>query len=184
MIRSLADESLAPRWLKDRKEVPYRGILFSGLSMMIGFGVSLLFPQVYLFLTSSGGFSILFTYAIIMASHIKFRKKNGKADHDCILCGFPFSSIAVLLFLVAAIVCMPFVAGQTSGLIAGIMLLAFYVLAYLMIKAYKRAYKKSYTGKTSYGRTQRTKSSVAMEVARELTEGNKDVQDRQPKDNS
>ncbi len=179
MMRSLADESLAPRWLKDNKEVPYRGIIFSGLSMMIGFGISLLFPQVYLFLTSSAGFSILFTYVLIMATHIKFRKKNGKADHDCILCGFPFSSIAVLIFLVAAIVCMPFVSGQASGLIAGILLLVFYILAYLVMKAYKKVNKKSY-----YGRLQNAKSRVAVEISKELSENSREDKDMHSKDDS
>lgn len=184
MIRSLVTEGLAPRWLKDQREVPYRGILFSGLSMMAGFGVSLLFPKVYLFLTSSAGFAILFTYAVIMATHIKFRKKNGKADHKCRLCWVPFSSIYVLVFLVVAIICMPFVAGQTSGLIAGVALLGFYILAYQVLKAYKKVYKKDYANQASYGRMERAKSRVAVEVSPELTDVNKNEHDNHNKDDS
>ena len=36
MIRSLTDEGHAPNWLKDKRDVPYRGILFSGLAMLVG----------------------------------------------------------------------------------------------------------------------------------------------------
>ena len=38
MIRSLTDEGHAPKWLKDKRDVPYRGILFSGLAMLLGLG--------------------------------------------------------------------------------------------------------------------------------------------------
>ena len=72
MMRSLADEGDAPKWLIDKKDVPYRGILFSGFSMILGLSLGYVFPRVYLFLISSGGFAILFTYCIIMATHIRF----------------------------------------------------------------------------------------------------------------
>lgn len=42
--------------------------------MLLGLGFGFLFPKVYLFLISSGGFAILFTYVVIMATHIRFRK--------------------------------------------------------------------------------------------------------------
>ena len=56
MIRSLTNEGHAPRWLKDEREVPYRGILFSGLAMLLGLGFGLLFPRVYLVLITIGWF--------------------------------------------------------------------------------------------------------------------------------
>jgi L-asparagine transporter-like permease len=68
MMRSVADEGHAPKWLKDKTDVPYRGILFSGLAMLVGLGLGHLFPSVYLFLISSGGFATLLTYAAIMVS--------------------------------------------------------------------------------------------------------------------
>ncbi len=138
MIRSLNAEGLAPAFLKDKRDVPVRGILFSGAVILSGFGVSLLFPKVYLFLTSSGGFSILFTYAVIMATHIRFRKKHGKPSHACRLCGFPFSSLYVFVFLLLSIACMPLVSGQTSGLIAGCGLVVFFTAAYGVLRAYRK----------------------------------------------
>ncbi len=135
MIRSLADEHLAPKLLRDKKEVPYRGILFSGFSMLVGLGFGLLFPKVYLFLVSSGGFALLFTYAVIMATHIRFRKRNGcPPDGKCQMAGYPYMSILVLLALIAAIICMPFVPGQESGLIAGIVTVVFFAVCYLFLR--------------------------------------------------
>ena len=77
MIRSLTDEGHAPNWLKDKRDVPYRGIFFFRLSDADWFVFGLLFPRAYLVLITSSGFALIFTYAVIMASHIRFRK--GKA---------------------------------------------------------------------------------------------------------
>lgn len=139
MMRSLADEGLAPTWLKDKSEVPYRGILSSGFAMLMALGFGLLFPRVYLFLISSGGFAILLSYAVIMATHLRFRRKHGcPPDGKCQMWGFPYTSIFVLLSLVAAILSMPFVAGQSSGLIAGIIITVFYTVCYMLMRFYQR----------------------------------------------
>ncbi len=134
MIRSLADEGMAPGWLKERSDVPYKGILFSGFAMLLGLGLGILLPRIYLFLISSGGFAILFTYVIIMATHIKFRNKNGKPVDKLKLRGFPYSSLFTLILLIGAIISMPFISGQGVGLIAGIGMIVFYTLCYTIIK--------------------------------------------------
>lgn len=133
MMRSLADEGYAPVFLRDKKEVPYRGIIASGIAMLLGLGIGMLLPRVYLFLISSGGFVMLFIYAVIMATHIRFRKKNGcPPDGKCQLWGFPYTSAIVLVVLVLSIAGMPFVPGQEAGLIAGGVLVAFYTAVYLI----------------------------------------------------
>lgn len=143
MMRSLADDGLAPNWLKDHTDVPYRGILFSGLAMLAGLGVGLMLPKIYLFLVSSGGYALLFTYAVIMATHIRFRKRNGcPPNGKCQMWGFPYTSVAVLIFLVIAVLSMPFVAGQESGLIAGVIITVFYVISYLFVKHFHRSRQK------------------------------------------
>jgi L-asparagine transporter-like permease len=135
MMRSVADEGHAPKWLKDTKDVPYRGILFSGLSMLIGLGVGLLFPRVYLFLISSGGFATLLTYAAILATHIRFRKCNGcPPDGKCQMPGYPYTSWFALISLIIIIISMPFISGQASGLIAGIVMTVFFSAAYYIMK--------------------------------------------------
>ncbi|MDQ1146140.1 L-asparagine transporter-like permease [Bacillus sp. SORGH_AS 510] len=135
MIRSLADEGHAPYWLKDTKDVPYRGILFSGFAMLVGLGFGLLFPRVYLVLITSGGFALIFTYAVIMASHIRFRKRNGCPPGGiCQMPGFPYTSWITLICMVVVLISMPFIPGQGTGLVAGIGFVVVYSLIYLTLR--------------------------------------------------
>ncbi len=116
MMRSLAGEGHAPAFMKDKGEVPYRGILGSGVAMLLALWLGQLFPRAYLFLISSGGFSLLLSYAVIMATHIRFRKRFGcPPEGKCQMRGFPWASWFVLFSLVAAMLSMPFVAGQAEG---------------------------------------------------------------------
>jgi L-asparagine transporter-like permease len=142
MLRSLVEDGLGPAFLRDHTEVPYRGILFSGFSMLISLFIGFIFPKAYLFLISSGGFAILFTYAVMMLTHIRFRKKNGKPESRCRLCGFPYSSLFTLFGLLVAIFSMPFMSGQTSGFFAGILLVAFFCLYYAILKIVRRRKRK------------------------------------------
>lgn len=135
MLRSLVEDGLGPSFLKDTSDVPYRGILFSGLAMLLFLYVGLLFPQVYLFLISSGGFALLFTYIVLMVTHIRFRKINGKPEGNCRLCGFPYSSLLTLAGLIIAMFSMPFIKGQTLGFLAGMVLVAFYTACYPIVRA-------------------------------------------------
>ena len=131
MMRSLAREGQAPPWLKEKTDVPYRGILASGAVMLASLWFGLLLPRVYIFLLSSGGFAILFCYSVMMASHLRFRKRYGcPPDGNCQMRGYPYTSVFVLVSLIVAIASMPFIKGQTSGLIAGIGLLAFFEVSY------------------------------------------------------
>ena len=137
MIRSLADVGYAPLWLKEEQEVPRRGILFSGAGMLGGVALSyMLQKSIYLFLVSAGGFALLFTYAIIMATHYKFRKVHGcPPKGNCQLWGFPYTTIIGLVSLIAIIVSMPLIPGQGSGLLAGISLVLLFILGYAIFKA-------------------------------------------------
>ncbi len=135
MLRSLVEDGLGPAFLKDKTDVPYRGILFSGFSMLLSLFIGLIFPRVYLFLISSGGFALLFTYIMLMFTHIRFRKINGKPEGKCRLCGFPYSSLFTLIGLILAMLSMPFIKGQTVGFFAGIALVVFYSFCYVLVKA-------------------------------------------------
>lgn len=138
MMRSLVDEGHAPIWLKDTRDVPYRGILFSGLGTLIGLGFGLLLPRVYLFLVSSSGFALLFTYVIIMAAQIRLRKRSGCPPlGKCQVPWYPYSSWIVLISLLLVIASMPFIAGQGSGLIAGLIILSAFFIIYLILRTVK-----------------------------------------------
>ena len=114
--------------------------------MLFALRSGLFFPRVYLFLISSGGFALLVSYAVIMATHIRFRRKHGcPPDGNCQMRGFPYTSVFVLVSLIAAIASMPFVKDQLSGLIAGVCLVAFYTACYGITRYVKvRKYPQDY----------------------------------------
>jgi L-asparagine transporter-like permease len=178
IFRSLADEGLAPRWLRDKKDVPYRGILVSGAAMLIGLGLGLLFPSVYLFLVSSGGFAMLFTYAVIMATHIRFRRKSGcPPDGKCQMWGYPYTSLIVLIALILSILSMPFVAGQASGLVAGVIMVVFFAGVYAVMRALGKA--RGHAAESDTERHQkmvRAKTSFSTEAAKETDDNNQKKQ--------
>ncbi len=132
MMRSLAAEGHAPAWLRDGSDIPYRGILFSGAAMLAGLALGQVLPeQVYLFLVSAGGFSLLLAYAVILATHYKFRRTRGcPPQGNCQLPGFPYTSWLAMGGCVAIIASMPLVPGQGAGLAAGLALLAVFAAAY------------------------------------------------------
>lgn len=166
MMRSLAEENLAPQWLKDEREVPYRGILFSGLSMLVALGLGFLVPSVYVFLISSGGFALLFTYAVIVASQIRYRKKYGcPPEGKCQMPGYPYAPWIVLIVLFIAILSMPFVSGQTSGLITGILMVALYSLVYWVVNKRKVSFPKQAPMDVKGLRT-----SFSTEISEELSQ--------------
>ena len=174
MIRSLADDGHAPRWLKDSGDIPYRGIVFSGLAMLAGLGLGFILPrQVYIFLISSGGFSLLFVYVIILITHIKFRKINGcPPDGKCKLPGYPYTSLLALVSLISIIISMPLIPGQGSGLIAGLLLVAIYLLIYLGREFSSKKFKKD----LQYFSLDRTyKLQYETEFAEEIDSKKEDV---------
>lgn len=131
MIRSLVIEGHAPQRLKDNTDVPYRGILFSGFAMLGGLLFGLMFPRAYLVLITSGGFALIFTYAVIMASHIRYRKRNGCPPGGiCQMPGFPYTSWIALISLIIVLLSMPLIPGQTAGLVTGISMVVFFSLTY------------------------------------------------------
>lgn len=168
MLRSLVEDGFGPKFLKDHTDVPYKGILFSGLSMLLSLFIGFLFPRVYLFLISSGGFALLFTYVILMFTHIRYRKKNGKPEGNCRLCGFPYTSLFTLIGLLVAMFSMPFISGQTSGFYAGISLVVFFSICYGLLKLFSKR-----TSRTKNKQTQLPNNRpFATEFSKEFHEEN------------
>lgn len=140
IARSLADAGHAPAVLTDKGDVPLRGILFSGAAMLASVSLGYLLPkQIYLFLVSSGGFSLLFVYVIILITHYRHRKRFGcPPKGHCQLAGFPYTSWFAIAGLVAVIVTMPLIPGQGSGLYVGLLLTVFYLMLYTIFKGHPR----------------------------------------------
>ncbi|MDF2557132.1 MAG: amino acid permease [Bacillales bacterium] len=169
MIRSLTEEGHAPRLLKDKGDVPYRGILFSGFAMLVGLGFGLLFPRVYLVLISTGGFSLILTYAVIMASHIRHRKTVGCPPEGlCQMPGFPYTSWIALISMIIVLLCMPFIPGQVTGLISGVIMVIFYSLIYLAVGL--RLRRKVVRPIDQRGPLKVHRPNLAFELSEELAE--------------
>lgn len=174
VMRSMVDGHQAPAWLRDRTDVAYRGILASGALALVCFWFGLLLPQVFLFLLSSAGFATLFTYAVIMACHLRLRRRYGcPPSGKCQMPGFPYTSIFTLVSLIVAILSMPFVRGQTSGLIAGIVLVGFFELSYSFMKFFRSRNKRAVVLPPVKN------PGLAAEFSEELTDtGKKDGKDK------
>jgi len=157
MVRSLADTGHAPAFLIDRGEVPLRGILFSGFAILFGVSLGYLLPSnIYIFLVSSSGFSLLFTYVIILFTHYRFRITNGCPPFGhCQLAGFPYTSWIAIISLIIIIATMPLIPGQGAGLFAGLLLVFIYSLSYFVIKILpqKLDFKKLVAAKPVYEQT-------------------------------
>lgn len=136
LMRTLASDGHAPAFLKDDTNIPYKGLLASGAAMLIGLYLGFLLPEnVYVFLVSSGGFSLLFTYLIIMLTHYKFRKKHGcPPKGKCQLPGFPFTSWFAIISMLAIILSMPLIEGQQYGLLTGVLLVFIFTVIYFIKK--------------------------------------------------
>jgi len=132
MVRSLADTGQAPTFLIDKSDVPYRGILFSGAAILVCASLGYVLPKtIYLFLVSSGGFSLLLAYLIILITHFRHRKKYGCPPHGhCRLPGYPYTSLAAIAGLIIVIATMPLIRGQGAGLYVGLLLTGFYLFLY------------------------------------------------------
>jgi L-asparagine transporter-like permease len=116
---------------------------------------------------SSGGFALLFTYAAILATHIRFRKKNGcPPEGKCQMPGYPYASWIALISMIIIILSMPFISGQSSGLIAGLIMLVTYMLIYMVMKFISTSKKNNATKK---------RVNIKKYHARTLTEFSKEL---------
>jgi amino acid transporter, AAT family len=139
--------------------------------MLAALGLGLFLPQqVYVFLVSSGGFALLFTYVVIIATHFKFRKKNGcPGEGKCQLPGYPFSSWLVLISLIAILASMPLVPGQGAGLAAGLSLVALYTIIYRLVKIRTKSARQEIQKGRHRFYMETLQPNLGMEISEEFT---------------
>lgn len=136
MLYSLAEEGQAPAFLKQLTPpgIPRNAILVSSAGMMVGVVLSYILPRgVYVFLVSSAGFALLFSYLMILLSQLVLRTREGCKPGACAMPAFPWATWLGIVLLVGAIAFMPLVPGQGPGLIAGVGMLLFFALAYMLL---------------------------------------------------
>lgn len=175
MIRSLAEEGHAPAWVRDYGDIPYKGILFSGAGMLFGLGFGSLLPQVYLFLVSAGGFALLATYIVILATHYKFRKINGcPPQGNCQVPFYPYSSWFAMAASILVLASMPLISGQGSGLAAGLALVALFSAGYYLKTRFQADSKPAVSGKVPGKSPAMGYLQAQYEVAEDLTSEKKE----------
>ena len=143
--------------------------------MLLGLGFGNLFPRVYLVLITSGGFALLFTYAVIMACHIRFRRKKGcPPDGKCQMPGYPYTSWFTLISMILVFISMPFIPGQSSGLVAGVVMVILYFLAYWVMKSVRNKNADNRTLKIQGMPIKQYQRGLSTEFSEELMSKNKD----------
>jgi len=131
--------------------------------------------------TVIGGFAILITYAVIIATHIRFRKKYGcPPEGKCQMPGYPYASWIVLSVIFIAIVSMPFIPGQEPGMIAGILMVVSFTCIYVGLKFSKRSVKdmSGYPGLINKGYQIGSSTEFSKELTQKVDQMDKD----KPKD--
>jgi amino acid permease len=91
--------------------------------------------------------------------------------------GFPYTSWIALISIIVIIISMPFIPGQTSGLIAGIAMTILFIAIYLVMKARGKTEKNTNTDKVENGRID-FRTGFTHEFSKELT-----AEDNIPRDN-
>ena len=172
MLRSLAEEGHGPAWMQDEGDIPRKGMLVSGGAMLGGLGLGLLLPeQVYLFLVSSGGFSLLFSYLAILLSHYKLRKSQGcPPAGKCQLPGYPITSLLAIGGIGFIIITMPLIPGQGAGLAAGLSFVAGFSLIFVVKQRLAARRKIAGNDKASIRDSYGQILDMQLEIADELTE--------------
>jgi hypothetical protein len=85
--------------------------------------------------------------------------------------GYPYTSWIALISIIVVILSMPFISGQSSGLIAGFIMVVLYSLTYAAVK-YFGGSKKKHTGGRLIN-NKRYARKLSMEFSKELIERDK-----------
>lgn len=139
MLRSLAERREAPAFLDkaDRRGVPVPAVIVSAIFLLMIVGLTYFLPeQVFTYLASASGVTILLNWAIITAAHLSFRRHPGpdKDGRRLRYRGYPYTNYFVLISLVVVLGMSVLNLNQLVGLIAGLGLFGLYGLLFYIIK--------------------------------------------------
>ncbi|MCZ8515250.1 amino acid permease [Paenibacillus filicis] len=138
MLYNLAQQGEAPAGFKklSRSGVPSRAIIVSAFFLLIGVGLNYVVPEkVFTWVTSIATFAVIWVWAVILISQIRFRKRQNPEEQKKLAYKMPFapySSYAVLAFLVMVVGLMAYNPDTRIALIIGpvwfaILLVVYYV---------------------------------------------------------
>ena len=139
MLTSLAGRSDAPRVLarSDRRGVPVAAVAASAACLLLVVAFAYFFPQnIFIYAASAGGVTSMFGWIIIGVTHLAFRHKE-KGMLKLHYPGSPYSTLAALVILLAALAGAFLTPQQATGMVVSLVLLALYLAAYFVLHRLK-----------------------------------------------
>ncbi len=125
MLFNLAEQRQAPASFKkiSGTGVPSKAIIFSAILLLVGVALNYLVPEkVFIWVTSISTFGAVWTWGIILFSHIKFRRSLTKGEVDRLsykALFYPLGSYIALAFLVLVLGLMAYFPSTRIALIVG-----------------------------------------------------------------
>ncbi|HEU5443218.1 MAG TPA: amino acid permease [Steroidobacteraceae bacterium] len=140
MLFSLSRGGYAPRRLGtlSKRGSPVAAILVSGVFVLIAAAASGYTPDAYADLFGVALFAAILVWMIILASHLSFRRRHGKAALPVRMPLFPWMQYAGLAMLAGILVTMAFDPTLRVSWLYGVPWLALISLAYFMRRAQPR----------------------------------------------
>ncbi|KLU61310.1 GABA permease [Peptococcaceae bacterium CEB3] len=127
MLKSLAERHDAPSFLakNNRADVPLPAVLASSACLLIVVGISYLLPQnIFAYIASASGVTLLLNWLIIAITHIRFRWKTAHSpeNRQPKAGGFPYKAAAAIVLLLVILGTAALTLNQLVGLAAGLIL--------------------------------------------------------------
>lgn len=145
MLNSLAERHEAPAFLarRDRRGVPVAAVLVSAIFLLVVVGLSFLLPQqIFVYIASASGVTILLNWVIIAATHLRFRRQTEPGQDEKLLRypGCPYTNYGIIIILLVTLTTAAFSHDQLVGLIAGLVLLALYACLFYILRCYLKSH--------------------------------------------
>jgi L-asparagine transporter-like permease len=143
MLNSLSrDHQASKLFLKTNKnQVPVYALGMSSAALLLTAVLSYFVPdKVFIILAVMSGFLAMFNWLTISVTHYFYRKKTIKERPEKLkykVPGYPYTSFLIALLVIVVLATSPLYPGQLSGLIGSILLCAFLLLIYHVLKKFK-----------------------------------------------
>lgn len=136
MLKSLATRHNAPAFLmkEDARGVPVAAVLASAAFLLIVVGISYILPHnIFVYIASASGVSILLNWVIIAITHFRFRQKAKTKQLAVKQYSFPYATVAAIILLLVALSTSVLSRNQLVGFFIGIIILLLFVALYFFL---------------------------------------------------
>ncbi len=140
MLYSLSRDRQGPSlFLKlNRNGAPVYAVAASSLVLFLTAVLAYVLPQqAFILLTGASGFLAMFNWLTISATHYFYRRKSLRESPDKLTYkapGYPWTSILMILAIIAVLATSPLYPGQVPSLIGGAVIIGLIVLVYGMLR--------------------------------------------------